>query len=281
MTSQNLFKDNNGNWLSNELLYKKLKELDAHDCDVLFVHTALNFGTPNMAIKKKELLALLLEVLRNLNVGTLCMPTYTFSFCNGKEYDPKNSKSKMGALNEYFRQQEGVIRSLDPLMSIALEGEKQYLATEVGTHSIGEGSTFDLLHNTDRVKFLFMGPQIGDCFTYVHYLEWLYDLDYRYPRYFRGEIIEKDKSSIVEQDLFVRYKGVIPNKNLFNYGLELEKKGVAKSSSFGEGNLTVVEKVGAEKEYLDFILKDPHYFVDVHLPYHDKTFELTEEMVAL
>lgn len=276
-----LFKSPSGEYITKESLEEKLRGLGATECDVLYVHTALNFGFPNTKIPKQELLNIVLGILRNLKVSTLCMPTFTFSFCNGKIYDPTTSKSKMGALNEFFRKQDNVIRSLDPLMSIALEGEKKYLATDIGNHSIGEGSTFDLLHNTNNVKFLFFGPKIGDCFTYVHYLEWLYEVDYRYSRFFKGTLIENNVQHIIEQDLFVRYNGITPNTNLNNYANHLERLGIAKSVSLGSGNITVVEKKGAEKVYLEFILKDPHYFVDIKYPYRDKTFILNDEMVAL
>lgn len=280
-SSDFLFKSSSDLVITRDLLFESLKDLGAQDCDVLYVHTALNFGVPNLKIKRKDLLSILLDILRDLKVSTLCMPTFTFSFCNEKSYDPYLSKSKMGVLNEYFRQQENVIRSLDPLMSIALEGEKKYLATDVGSHSVAEGSTFDMIHNCDNVKFLFLGPKIGDCFTYVHYLEWLYGVDYRYPRYFRGKVIVDGQEKIREQDLFVRYNGIIPNANLNNYAFDLEKKRIALSKCLGDGNLTVVEKVGAENVYLEYLRKDPKYFVDVHLPYFDKTFKLQSEMVAL
>lgn len=82
------------------------------------------FGTPNPNLKRKELLGEIYETLLTLKVSTICMPTFTFSFCNGKDYDPRHSGSKMGALNEYFRKQDGVIRSVDPLMSVLLCLEK-------------------------------------------------------------------------------------------------------------------------------------------------------------
>lgn len=45
----------------------------------------------------------------------------------------------------------------------------------------------------------------------MHYLEWLYSVDYRYERKFVGNVIVDGVSRNEEYDLFVRYKGVIPN----------------------------------------------------------------------
>jgi len=75
-----------------------------------------------------------------LNVRTICMPTFTFSFCNGLAYNPETSISKMGILNEFFRKQKDVIRSNDPLLSVALNGVDKDLVERIGKSSIGANS---------------------------------------------------------------------------------------------------------------------------------------------
>ena len=187
----NLFLDKTGKWVTTNSLYDALKQLEADKCDILYIHSSLTFGVPNPKLKKSQLLGSILEVIKTLGVKTICMPTFTFSFCNGNDFDPAKSPSKMGALNEFFRKQEGVLRSVDPLMSTALLGEDKDLVTGIGHSSCGANSTFDKLHHRDRVKFLFLGPKIGDCMTYMHYLEWLYGVDYRYERVFRGMHLQK------------------------------------------------------------------------------------------
>lgn len=276
----NLFKYND-NWVSKEDFKLVLRESGAHDCDILFVHSALDFGLPNPELKNKELLFILLEILRDLKVPTLAMPTFTFSFPNGKIFDPKSSKSRMGALNEFFRKQEGVVRSLDPLMSIAAEGEKASLITNVGSHSIGENSTYDILHHNNGVKFLFLGPEIGACFTFMHYLEWLYDVDYRYVRSFKGKVSQEGKEKEVEQDLFVRYNGVKPNDYSFIYANKMIDKGAANRTKIGNGLISVVKEKEASEIYKECLIADPHCFVEISAPIKDKTFILESEMVAL
>ncbi|HEB9887588.1 TPA: AAC(3) family N-acetyltransferase, partial [Campylobacter jejuni] len=41
-------------------------------------------------------------------------------FCKNEVYDKINSKTKMGALNEYFRKQTGVKRTNDPIYFLLL-----------------------------------------------------------------------------------------------------------------------------------------------------------------
>lgn len=277
----NLFKLPDGNWLTNVDLEKILHDIKADDCDVLYIHSALNFGLPNPKLKTKELLSIILETIENLGVATICMPTFTFSFCNGKDYDPIKSKSKMGALNEFFRKQEGVIRSLDPLMSVAVKGENQGLAYNVGSHSISSGSTFDMIHHTDNVKFLMIGPRIGFCLTFMHYLEWLYSVDYRYIRSFRGAVKTEDGEKIVEQDLFVRYAGVIANTKSYDYEDMMVADGVAQRVKVGDGFISTVNEKIATEYYRKCLEIDPHFFVDIDFSKKDKTFILDHEMVAL
>ena len=277
----NLFKTEDGNWISDVQIRESLMDMGAHDCDVLYIHSALNFGLPNMEIKNEQLLKCLLDTIELLNVPTVVMPTFTFSFCNGKSYDPLTSKSRMGALNEFFRKQDGVIRSNDPLMSVALKGKDTYLATNVGTHSISDGSTFDMIHHKSGVKFLFIGPRIGDCLTYMHYLEWLFDVDYRYIRHFIGEIIDNGTSKTIDQDLFVRYNGVFANDASYKYEDWMVEEKAAKRIKLGNGFLSIVGEKDATNYYKKCLEIDPHYFIEIKNNIKDKTFKLNNEMVAL
>ncbi|MBR4774956.1 MAG: AAC(3) family N-acetyltransferase, partial [Bacteroidales bacterium] len=154
MDEVKLFLPKDGRWVTNKSLTEKLLSLGADQCETLYIHTALSFGQPNPELRKSALLGELLNVIKGLGVRTVCMPTFTFSFCNGLDYNPATSASRMGVLNEFFRKQEGVIRSADPLMSVALLGEDRDLVEGIGHVSCGENSTFDKLRHRDGVKFL-------------------------------------------------------------------------------------------------------------------------------
>lgn len=283
MKEKKLFLDKQNHWLTNVELLELLQELGAGDCKILYIHSSLTFGVPNVALKKKELLDSLCEVILSLGVDTVCMPTFTFSFCNGKTYNPQTSTSRMGVLNEYFRKQDGVIRSYDPLMSVALWGKDRELVENIGHSSCGANSTFDKIRHRDQVKFLFLGPKIGDCLTYMHYLEWLYAVDYRYERVFRG-VIELDGDKYVDEyDLFVRYRGVIANTASYVFEQRMYDNKTARIMSCGDGTISLVDEKSAAIEYRKCLEEDPYFFVDLERGtlYKDKTFVLSQEMVAL
>ena len=122
MSQQLLFKTAQGTPVTSDNLRAALDSVQAHDCRVLYMHTGLSFGLPNPELSRAELLDAIYQTVRSLGVPTLCVPTFTFSFCNGEDYDSTRSKSRMGAINEYIRKRPEAIRSADPLMSVAVVG---------------------------------------------------------------------------------------------------------------------------------------------------------------
>jgi aminoglycoside 3-N-acetyltransferase len=284
MEKINLFLDNDKQWVTNIDLLNKLKAINADESDILFIHSSLSFGAPNMELKKKELLQVLFDVILEVKVKTICMPTFTFSFCNGNDYNPETSNSKMGVLNEFFRKQEGVIRSIDPLMSVALLGESKDIVTNIGHSSCGANCTFDKLrHTKEKVNFLFLGPKIGDCLTYMHYLEWLYSVDYRYERVFKGNVTCGQKTKEEEYNLFVRYKGVAPNTASYDYEQMMYDNNTASIIKCGNSSISIVSEENAANEYKKCLEKDKYFFVNLenNKLFQDKTFILEKEMVAM
>lgn len=279
----NLFLDKSRNWVTNQSLYDTLIKLEADKCEVLYIHSSLSFGTPNPELKKSQLLGVIMDVLKLLNVKTICMPTFTFSFCNGNDYDPVRSASKMGVLNEYFRKQEGVLRSADPLMSTALMGEQKDLVLNVGHSSCGANSTFDKLRHCDGVKFLFIGPKIGDCMTYMHYLEWLFEVDYRYERIFKGDVCIDGITKSEEYNLFCRYDGVTPSAGTYIFEQRMYDAGVAYKELLGDGSISIVEESVASQYYFECLQENPYFFVNLggSIFVKNKTYKPNGEVIAL
>jgi aminoglycoside 3-N-acetyltransferase len=233
----------------------------AHEADVLYVHSGLKFGQPAKGLSRYDLLSNLVETIIDLGVKTICMPTFTFSFCNGENYDVQASKSHMGALNEHFRKRTDVTRSADPLMSVAAFGEDMNLVQDLGIQSTGKDSNFDKLNSCSNVKFLFLGVHPGDCFTYMHYLEWKADVPYRYDRDFTGEVVDNGVSTTVTKKLFVRYNGVVPNDASYTYGDLLLETGQLSKVNLGDSSLSSVSLEPARELYLSLLNDDPNYFI--------------------
>ena len=255
-----LFESSNGPVTRSDF-YDSLCRSGAADAEVLYIHSALTFGKPSTTLSRAQLLEELNDVILDLGVNTICMPTFTFSFCNGVDFDVQTSKSQMGALNESFRRRSDVFRSEEPLMSVAATGLDLDLVTNLGIESTGLDSTFDKLSKRKDVKFLFLGVHPGDCFTYMHYLEWKAGVPYRYNRDFTGKVVSNGIVSTVTKKLFVRYNGVIPNSASYTYGDSLMEQGHLQRIEIGDSNLSCVSLLSAENLYLDLLAADPNYFI--------------------
>jgi aminoglycoside 3-N-acetyltransferase len=263
-------------------LVAALDKVQAHDCRVLYMHTGLSFGAPNPKLSRGELLDAIYQCVRGLGVPTLCVPTFTFSFCRGEDYDSVRSASRMGALNEYIRRRPEAVRSADPLMSVAVVGEDRDLAEKLGHESIGANSTFDQLSRRQKVRFLFLGVPLGECFTYMHYLEWASGVPYRYNRAFTGKITHGGETFEDTYKLFVRYHNVEPNSASFGYESLLTERRFLRVAPLGDGVIQCIGETDARAVYLELLRGDPNHFIKT--PFRpeeaDRTFQV-REMVAL
>ncbi len=259
-----LFKCEENEWVTYGEFVNALKKVVDTKCEVLFVHTSMNFGVPNRELKRKELMDAMYSAIEELGIKTLVFPTFTFSFCNEQDYDVKTSGSKMGMLNEYARKREDAVRSMDPLLSVCVIGENKDLAIAPERFSIGDDSIFDKLHKTPNVYFLFLGMPFPNCFTYMHYVEERLHVPYRYNKVFSGKIIDENgEVKAVDYELFVRYKGVIPvvpselDDNLM-------ANGFIKKVKLGNGIVSCIEERGAYAEIEKIINDDIFSFSQEH-----------------
>lgn len=278
MTSLPLFQAQGGTPVAASDFTAALERVGAADCDLLFIHSGLKFGLPNPALSRAMLLGSLYEALKSLQVPTLCVPTFTFSFCNGQNFDVAASRSRMGALNEFIRQRPEAIRSADPLMSIAIVGRDRALVENPGRESVGADSAFDRISRRPRVKFLFFGELPGDCFTYMHHLEWKERVPYRYDRDFTGLVTANGETVEKTATLFVRYNGVVPNTASHTYADMLAQRGVLRSAQVGDGRISCFPEPEARETYIGLLRKEPNYFIE--RPFSpsqaDKTFAVRE-----
>ena len=82
-----LLYDQKGVSYSIQDLKNGLREIAAHDCETLFIHSDVMFGRPAEGFKRKEYLQILYETLIDLGVENIIVPTFTYSFPNHEDYD--------------------------------------------------------------------------------------------------------------------------------------------------------------------------------------------------
>lgn len=263
-----LFQDRDKNWVTYGELVQAMRDVKADDCDVLLVHTDLSFGLPTRELKRKELVAVLYDAICELGVKTLVFPTFTFSYGNREDYDVKNTKCKMGMINEYVRKLPEAVRSEDPLMSVCVVGEKKELAEVSGSKSLGEGSFFDRFHNTENTRIMFFGAQLAQCHTQMHYVEEKLRVPYRYDMEFEGHIIDAEGVSRPDKHiLYVKYRDVLPcvpptfEEELIRDGSFIKKK-------VGNSSIACFTEQAAYDKEVEWLTKDVNCFLTE--PYDSK-----------
>lgn len=189
-----LFFDSDNRLYSAENIKEALLNVGASDCETLFIHSDVMFGRPAEGFKRKEYLGTLYEIVAGLNIKNIIVPTFTYSFCNNEDYDVTGSKTSMGAFNEYVRKLDGRYRTDDPILSVSVPVELKEKFENASNESLGVNSALDIIHSMDDVKFLFLGAEMGDCFTYVHYVEKMMNVPYRFDMAFEGNVIYPDGS---------------------------------------------------------------------------------------
>lgn len=256
-----IFIDSCGNPIKYIDFVNALKKVDADKCDILMLHTELSFGIPAEGIIRNEILQLLFNAIKQLNVGTLLFPSFTFSFSNKQEYDVLNSKTSMGVLNEFARKQPNSLRSVDPQMSFVAIGDERDIVKGIGKECIGKNSIFDKIHKKDNVNILFFGTKIEQCFTHQHYVEWALNVPYRYNMDFTGTI-KDDKGKEYEDtySLFVKYRDIIPYTPPEFVKSLLHKK-LLKMEPIGDSALYCFKEKDAFDETKKWIEKDINSFL--------------------
>lgn len=270
-----VFKDINNKWYTETDITEGLKSIEADKCDILFVHTDVTFGMPNVDLKRKQYLDSLYNSLLVLNVETLIFPSFTYSFCNNENYDVRNSKTSMGALIEHIRKKEGVKRSLDPLLSMIAFGKNENIVEgDVGNHSLGKNSVFNRLHNCDNVKFLFFGADFAEYFTYVHYVEKMLEVPYRFDKAFSGKIIDYDGNEYEDIHYIHTQCGGVKLKNYQQMKEELIDDNKLKTAKMGNSEIAAISEADAYNAIYNRISKNINSFVE---PFTEKdlTYEYT------
>ena len=162
--------------------------------DVVFSHSNVGyFGVPEEGRGRDIVFSVVLGAFRDVlgPQGTLVVPTFTYSFARGEIYDPRTTASGMGLFPEMLRVHPDAFRSEDPMFSVAAIGARaRELTADAPEDSFGPGGFFD--------KFFHCGGIICNLnfdagSTFVHYVERVLRIPYRYPKPFTGLIQRNGK----------------------------------------------------------------------------------------
>jgi aminoglycoside 3-N-acetyltransferase len=150
---------------------------------LLFVHSSLSrcghiVGGPSTVVSALEQWSA---------GGTLLMPTHSYCYPDdaGKRevFDPQTTKSRVGAISDYFWRQPGVTRSLHPTHSLAAFGpasEELCAHHEIADTPCGPGTPYERLIERDAAVMMFGATM--NTYTLFHTTESAANVPYLYEQ---------------------------------------------------------------------------------------------------
>ncbi|MCV3336731.1 AAC(3) family N-acetyltransferase [Campylobacter sp. RKI_CA19_01121] len=230
--------------------------------DTICIHSSLlHLGTP--LLPKDMFLKTIIESFYDAvgKKGTMIMPTFTYSFCKNQVYNKLQSKSTMGALSEFFRTQENVTRTNDPIFSFAIKGERKQYFLKNTTSCFGENSVYDMLAKENGKIILFGTEESG--YTFSHFIEEKIQVPYRYYKTFSGKIIDENNQSY-NRDIKYYVRDTSKNKSkllLYNQIALLQLTNNFKKITFANSHIISINAKQWLDDFSSLIQKDYYILV--------------------
>jgi aminoglycoside 3-N-acetyltransferase len=223
--------------------------------DTVLVHSAFkSFG--GVEGGPQTVIDVLLEILTP--EGTLIMPTFNFDFNKGQPWDVRTTPSQMGVLTELVRTDPRAKRVFHPFYSFAIIGKYAgELTRERYKSSYERKSVFGKLRDLDA-KIMIIGLDYTHSFTFVHHVEQMEGVDYRFIKAFTGEVT--DENGRTYSDTFYMLvrnldKGVITEVNPM--GAVLERRGVVTLHKIGDADVKIMKANEAYRVIAEEMKRDP------------------------
>ena len=220
--------------------------------DNLFIHSNIGFFGRMKEVKTAdELCEKIYSVLKNVvtEIGTIVLPTFSYSFCHNEVFNPKSTKTDCGMLTEYAIRQEDTIRSLDPNFSIVAWGKRAIEYTENPTHeSFGQGSFWSRILESGG-KIVCMNFDCGS--TFVHYVERANSVSYRFNKAFNGTFHLDNGSEWRDYAVHYVFEGEDDYPSFDRLDKKCRETGICKIGNVGRGTILSMDI----NEYYSLICK--------------------------
>ncbi len=162
---------------------------------VFFQVSHWKLGLPDCERSELAIHRLLYSAMREVvgAEGTMLLPAFSFSFLRNENYDPQTTPAIQGEWSsssgflEYFRCLPGVVRSVDPIFSIAgLGPEAPRLLKKLPNNSYGIDCVHERLMKVGG-KICGIGVDLSEA-PFIHYVEEAAEVPFRYKRVFTGQV---------------------------------------------------------------------------------------------
>lgn len=241
-------------------ILKALQEVGMKKGDTVFIHSNIGYyGRMENADSADKLCEQFFRALKETLgcEGTIVVPTFSYSFCHNEGYHVNSTISSCGMFSEFVRKQAEVIRSMDPNFSVAAWGTLKFYYTENCAHeSFGKGSFWERFLEKNG-KILCMNMDCGS--TFVHYVENMNQVEYRYNKAFNGEMWDWKEN--YKRDYFVHYVYTLERLQDGPFFGRLDQKcreqGICTTAKLGKGTMAAMEADKYAKLITDTLRIEP------------------------
>jgi len=196
-------------------LRNSFSELGLKSNDIVMIHGDAGVAAQYQDVSAKDKLDYLIDEIKEYFSpdGTILVPAFSYSSTKHEDYHILKTPSAVGLFSESFRKSSDVNRSNHPIFSVSTWGKfgNEFLA---GSYSdcFGPGTFFEILleHN---VRIITLGCDLNSV-TFVHHVEQMKKVKYRYFKNFTGRIIDADQIVNVDTKYYVRDTSTATNCNL-------------------------------------------------------------------
>jgi len=238
---------------------RSLKEAGIQKADTVLVTSDISVFGKLRLLDRDLLCKALVDAIKEVvgDQGTIVMPTFSYSFCNNDVFDINSTRSTVGVLTEYFRQQPDTSRTHQPIFSMAIWGKHQQELLDVGPDCFDRDSIFGKLHNLHG-KFLCFGASFHSC-TFLHYVEQLHGVPYRFMKSYTGTIKAGEDVYEATCTYLVRHLDGSVAYDLTRFEPYLRQNGMLSEARVGSGKMLAVD--------LDNVFEQAHNMLDMDIYY--------------
>ena len=168
--------------------------------DSIFLSTSLGMlGRPKTTDQNLLLTASnwILECLQELigEKGNIFVPTYSYTFAKKKKvFNVKSTNSTIGYFPNFFLKNKKIVRSHDPMVSIAGFGpDVKNILLKTSNSSFGKNCVFERFLKLKKLKCCHIGLGIN-WMPFIHYLEWKNKVPFRFKKTLTGYIVNGKKN---------------------------------------------------------------------------------------
>lgn len=174
--------------------------------------------------------------------GNIFVPTYSYSFTKKKRiYNPLTTKADIGYFPNFFLKQPKVVRSLDPMMSIAGIGPNcEEVLLKISNNSFGKNCALERLFKIKNLKCCHIGLSYN-WLPFMHYLDWKNNVPFRFDKKFYGYIKVNNMKKKVEWTYYARILRDETFSNGYKIGLKALQKKLYSYSELGKSMIYLID----------------------------------------